>query len=82
MKNKNNAGPPVRFSLDGKELRGSIQPGHTRGEVVVSAVAHQQGAVVAQSFYCGTKESERPAVATLIETQHLAQQNSLWMRFI
>ena len=62
------------FSLDGKELRGSIQAGHTRGEVVVSAVAHQQRAVVAQSFYCGTKESERPAVATLIETQHLAQQ--------
>ena len=62
------------FSLDGKELRGSIQRGHTRGEVVVSAVAHQQGAVVAQTFYCGTKESERPAVATLIETQQLAQQ--------
>jgi len=62
------------FSLDGKELRGSIQRGHTRGEVVVSAVAHQQGAVVAQSFYCGTKESERPAVATLIKTHNLAQQ--------
>ena len=62
------------FSLDGKELRGSIQRGHTRGEVLVSAVAHQQGAVVAQTYYCGTKESERPAVATLIETQQLAHQ--------
>jgi len=62
------------FSLDGKELRGSIQPGHTRGEVVVSAVAHQHGAVVAQTYYCGTKESERPAVATLIESQNLAHQ--------
>lgn len=62
------------FSLDGKELRGSIQHGHTRGEVVVSAVSHQHGQVVAQTYYCGTKESERPAVATLIETQDLAHQ--------
>ena len=62
------------FSLDGKELRGSIQRGHTRGQVVVSAVAHQQGVVVAQTYYCGTKESERPAVASLIEAQHLAHQ--------
>lgn len=60
------------FSLDGKELRGSIQQGHTRGEVVVSAVAHQDGQVLAQTYYCGTKESERPAVATLIKSQHLA----------
>ncbi len=62
------------FSLDGKELRGSIQQGHTRGEVVVSAVAHQDGQVLAQTYYCGTKESERPAVATLIKSQHLAPQ--------
>ena len=62
------------FSIDGKELRGSIQPGHTRGEVVVSAVAHQQSAVVAQTYYSGTKESERPAVVALIETQHLTHQ--------
>lgn len=41
---------------------------------MVSAVAHHQGAVVAQTYYCGTKESERPAVATLIETQQLAHQ--------
>jgi hypothetical protein len=62
------------FSLDGKELRGSIQKGDTRGEVVVSAVAHQGGQVLAQTYYCGSKESERPAVATLIESQHLAPQ--------
>ena len=54
------------FSLYGKELRGSIQQGHTRGEVVVSAVSHQDEQVVGQTYYCGTKESERPAVATLI----------------
>ena len=74
MKSKKDAGPPVRFSLDGKELRGSIRQGHTRGEVVVSAVSHQCEQVVAQTYYCGTKESERPAVAMLIETQNLAYQ--------
>lgn len=67
------------FSLDGKELRavrrcGSIQNGHTRGEVLVSAVAHQHGQVVAQTHYSGTKESERPTVAQLIATQDLAYQ--------
>lgn len=62
------------FSLDGKELRGSIQSGHTRGEVVVSALDHQTHQVVAQTYYRGTKESERPAVAELIETQELAHQ--------
>ncbi len=30
--------------------------------------------MLAQTYYCGTKESERPAVATLIESQHLAPQ--------
>ncbi len=67
------------FSLDGKELRavrrcGNIQSGHTRGEVVVSALDHQTHQVVAQTHYAGTKESERPAVAGLIETQGLAHQ--------
>lgn len=60
------------FSLDGKELRGSILKGNTRGDVVVSAVAHQGGQVLAQAYYCGTKESERPAVSTLIKSQQLA----------
>jgi len=64
----------VRFSLDGKELRGSIQRGDTRGDVVVSALDHQTHQVVAQTHYAGTKESERPAVAGLIETQGLAHQ--------
>lgn len=59
------------FALDGKELRGSIQSGHTRGEVCVSALAHQTKQVVAQCFYSGSKESERPAVS------HLLAQGSL-----
>jgi hypothetical protein len=29
------------FALDDKELQGTIQTGHKRGEVCVSAVAHQ-----------------------------------------
>lgn len=62
------------FSLDGKELCGSIQKGDTRGQVVVSALDHQTRQVVAQTHYCGTKESERPAVAELIQTQGLAHQ--------
>jgi hypothetical protein len=62
------------FSLDGKELRGSLQPGDTRGEVIVSAVSHQNGQVLAQAYYCGAKESERPTVAELIEKHKLASQ--------
>ena len=62
------------FSLDGKELRGSIQTGHKRGEVIVSAVSHQCGQVVAQAYYCGAKESERPTVAELIENHKLSSQ--------
>ena len=74
MKTRKAAGPPVRFALDGKELRGSIQVGHTRGEVCVSAVAHQAQQVVGQTFYCGTKESERPAVRQVLEQHHLCAQ--------
>ena len=44
------------------------------GQVCVWAVAHQSQQVVGQSFYCGSKESERPAVAQLIEDQDLAHQ--------
>ena len=64
----------MRFALDGKELRGSIQTGHTRGEVCVSAVAHQSQQVVGQTFYCGTKESERPAVRQVLEQYQLGTQ--------
>ena len=74
LKTRKGAGPPVRFAVDGKELRGSIQPGHTRGEVYVSAVAHGDQQVVGQTFYSGTKESERPAVSKLLAEQHLCHQ--------
>lgn len=62
------------FSVDGKELRGSIQAGHKRGEVCVSAVAHEGQQVVGQAFYSGPKESERPTVSQLLDEQHLCNQ--------
>ena len=62
------------FAVDGKELRGSIQSGDTRGEVCVSAVAHQNQQIVGQTYYCGTKESERPAVSQLLNAQDLCHQ--------
>ncbi|WP_139361631.1 ISAs1 family transposase [Spirosoma sp. 209] len=64
------------FAVDGKELRGSIPTGHTRGEVCVSAVAHQTQQVVGQTYYCGSKESERPTVRQLLD------KHSLWTQKI
>lgn len=54
------------LSGDGKELRGSIAKGHKRGEVCVSIIAQTQQTVVAQTHYNGTKESERRAIANLL----------------
>jgi len=45
------------------------------GEACVSAVAHQDGQIVAQTFYSGTKESERPAVSQLLDAPCLLAQN-------
>ncbi len=58
------------LSGDGKELRGSIGKGQQRGEVCVSIVA-QTEAVVAQTYYNGAKESERMAVANLLNGNDL-----------
>lgn len=62
------------FSGDGKELRGSIDKGDTRGEVVVQIVKHQGGQVAAQSFYNGTKESEKLCLRALIRDSGLCTQ--------
>lgn len=62
------------FTFDGKELRGSVQPGHKRGEACVSAVAQDTGQVVRQAYYNGTKESERPAVLQLLIDSGLCGQ--------
>ena len=62
------------FSCDGKELRGSILKGTTRGEVIVTAVSHQDRITVAQDFHDGQKESERPCVRSLLKTTALEKE--------
>jgi predicted transposase YbfD/YdcC len=55
------------FAIDGKELRGSILKGNTRGEAVVHIVGHSNRNVYKQGFYNGKKESERPCVRDLLD---------------
>ena len=55
------------FAGDGKELRGSIEKGDKRGEVLVQLVRHEDRAVLGQSFYNGTKESEKPCLQQLVQ---------------
>lgn len=62
------------FSLDGKELRGSILAGHKRGQACVSALAHQTEQVAGQTYYDGSKQSERPAVRKLLAETNLCSQ--------
>jgi predicted transposase YbfD/YdcC len=54
------------FAADGKELRGSIEPGNKRGQACVSLVAHTTEAIAGQAYYNGHKESERPVVHQLL----------------
>jgi hypothetical protein len=65
----------IWLAIDGKELRGSILVGHTRGEAIVQAVTHTDRAVYAQGYYNGSKDSERPVVESLLEDKTLAAQN-------
>ena len=62
------------FAFDGKELRGSIEKGERRGEVLVQAVSHETGETVAQDYYCGLKQSEKPKVREVLEQSGLAGQ--------
>lgn len=62
------------FACDGKELRGSIAKGATRGEVIVTAVSHQDRLTVAQDFHDGQKESEIPCVRSLLKETELEKQ--------
>ena len=59
------------FAIDGKELKGSIEKGAKRGEVVVHAVAHETGKTQSQNYYNGRKESEVKSVRELLEEQGL-----------
>lgn len=62
------------FALDGKELRGSIEQGRTRGAAMVQAVAHENCQTVAQDYYSGEKESEVPVLRKLLGKSGLASQ--------
>jgi hypothetical protein len=68
-------GVKVWVAIDGKELRGSILVGKTRGEAIVQAVTHSNRMVYAQGYYNGSKESERPVVESLLLDKVLAAQN-------
>ena len=62
------------FAVDGKELRGSIEKGATRGEALVQVVAHASQESVAQDYYTGTKESEVPVVRSLLAASGVVGQ--------
>jgi predicted transposase YbfD/YdcC len=55
------------FASDGKELRGSISKGDTRGEAITQLLEHSTKLVTSQNFYNGQKESERPCVLKLLK---------------
>lgn len=66
------------FAGDGKELRGSIQSGNTRGQAVVQLVSHDDKKTLGQSYFNGSKESERPCLRnTLTETKAKSQKITL-----
>lgn len=62
------------LSGDGKELRGSILKGKHRGEVCVSVMAQTDNSIVTQTYYNGTKESERPAMSNLLISNGLVNR--------
>lgn len=64
------------FALDGKELKGSILSGNTRGISVVQAVRHSaRREVIAQTYFNGRKNSEVEAVRGLLREDVLAGKN-------
>ena len=62
------------FALDGKDLKGSIQTGHTRGEAIVQAVTHQNRIVQSQDYYSGRKQSEVITVRNMLRDSNLEGQ--------
>lgn len=54
------------LAVDGKDLRGSIGSGQTRGQACVSVVVQTSEAVVAQAYYSGQKQSEKLVVRQLL----------------
>lgn len=62
------------FSVDGKEMKGSIETGAKRGDAVVQAVRHESLEVYGQTYYSGRKESEVVAVRELLKANGLCQE--------
>ena len=62
------------FTVDGKELCGSIESGERRGEAIVQVVGHETMQIVNQDYYSGEKESEVPAVRSLLKKNGLQSQ--------
>ncbi|QHW01061.1 ISAs1 family transposase [Spirosoma endbachense] len=62
------------LAVDGKDLRGSIQTGQTRGQACVSVVAQTTEAVIGQAYYSGKKESEKLVVRQLLADRGLNNQ--------
>jgi predicted transposase YbfD/YdcC len=62
------------FALDGKDLKGSIETGHTRGEAIVQAVTHKDRVVQSQDYYSGRKESEVITVRNILKDNNLEGQ--------
>lgn len=62
------------FAGDGKELRGSIEKGQNRGEVLVQLIRHEDRAVLGQAHYNGKKESEKPCLQELINQKEARTQ--------
>ena len=64
------------FALDGKDLKGSIETGHTRGEAIVQAVSYKDRVIQSQDYYSGLKESEAPTVRNILKDNNLKRQKT------
>jgi len=62
------------LSVDGKDLRGSIEAGQNRGEACVSVVCQADETLVGQAYYSGEKGSEKQAVRQLLTDRGLLDQ--------
>ncbi len=62
------------LAVDGKDLRGSIPTGQTRGQACVSVVVQATEAVISQAYYSGKKESEKLVVRQLLADMGLNNQ--------
>lgn len=65
------------FAIDGKELKGSILAGDTRGEAVALVVRHEDKSVCGMAFFNGSKQSEVGAVRSLLKAPLIRQKISM-----